>query len=138
MGDGHCFSGISNQIAGDEGVLHADVPHGDPVADGNRGEENRRAARRADARFDGFGDFVQIHMPGDDFIIGGNDADERLADFLIGQTEGIEQRAVGGAFHALLDVFGQQGNSLLMLHSSQIRLRHLLANFPFWRILIWK
>ena len=118
VGDGHCFSGISNQIAGDEGVLHADVPHGDPVADGNRGEENRRAARRADARFDGFGDFVQIHMPGDDFIIGGNDADERLADFLIGQTEGIEQRAVGGAFHALLDVFGQQGNSLLMLIAS--------------------
>ena len=69
-------------------------------------------------RFDGFGDFVQIHMPGDDFIIGGNDADERLADFLIGQTEGIEQRAVGGAFHALLDVFGQQGNSLLMLIAS--------------------
>ena len=89
-------------------------------------------------RFDGFGDFIQIHMPGDDFIIGGNDADERLADFLIGQTEGIEQRAVGGAFHALLDVFGQQGNSLLMLHYFQIRLRHLLANFPFWRILIWK
>ena len=26
----------------------------------------------------------------------------------------------------------------LMLHYFQIRLRHLLANFPFWRILIWK
>ena len=138
MGNRHGFGGISNQIAGDEGVLHADVPHGDPVADGNGGEHDRRAACCANARFDGFGDFIQIHMTGDDFIIGGNDADERLADFLIGQTEGIEQRAVGGAFHALLDVFGQQGNSLLMLHYFQIRLRHLLANFPFWRILIWK
>ena len=104
VGDGHGLGGVGNEIPGDQGVLHADVAHGDAVAHGDGGELHRRAAGGADARLDGLGDLVQVHVAGDDLVVGAHHADEGALQLLLGVAQGVEQGAVGGALHALRHV----------------------------------
>ena len=101
VGDGHGLGGVGDQVTGDQGVLHADVAHGDAVAHGNGGELHRSAAGGADTRLHGLGDLVQIHVAGHDLIVGAHHADEGTLQLLLGVAQSIEQGAVGGAFHAL-------------------------------------
>ena len=79
------------RIPGDQGVLHADVAHGDAVAHGDGGELHRRAAGGADARLDGLGDLVQVHVAGDDLVVGAHHADEGALQLLLGVAQGVEQ-----------------------------------------------
>ena len=104
VGDGHGLGGVGNEIPGDQGVLHADVAHGDAVAHGDGGELHRRAAGGADARLDGLGDLVEVHVAGDDLVVGAHHADEGALQLLLGVAQGVEQGAVGGALHALRHV----------------------------------
>ena len=104
VGDGHTFCGVSDQVTGDQRVFHADVPHGDAVADGNGGEHDGGAASHADAGLDGLGDLVQMHVARDDLVVGADDADEGPVSFFFGKAQRCEQTAVGSAIHPLGDV----------------------------------
>ena len=53
VGGGHDFHGIGDQLAAAQGIFHADVIHGDAVADADGGKFHRRAAGHVDAGLDG-------------------------------------------------------------------------------------
>ena len=72
------------------------MTHGDAVAHSDGGELHRGASGGPDAGLNSLGDLVQVHVPGDDFVIGANHTDEWALQLLPGVTQGIEQRAVGG------------------------------------------
>ena len=95
VGHGHGLSGVGNEITGDQGVLHTHMAHGDAVTHGDGRELHGSAPGGPDAGLDGLGDLIQIHMAGDDFVVGAHHTDERTLQLLLGVAQGIEQRAVG-------------------------------------------
>ena len=95
MAVGHRFDAVRHQFPTGQGVFHPVMAHGDPVADTDGREFNGGAAVFQHTIFNGLGDPVQIHMAGNDFILGIADADERLFQFVFRISHGIEQRAVG-------------------------------------------
>ena len=103
MGHGHCLGGVGNQVTGNQGVLHAHVAHGDAVAHGNGGELHGGAAGGTDSSLDRLGNLVQVHVAGDDLIVGTDHADEGTLQFLLGVAQGVEQGAVGGGGGAFLN-----------------------------------
>ena len=109
VGNGHGLGGVGNQVTGDKGVFHADVPHGNAVTHGDGREDHRGPAGCRDACLDRIGDLVQIHVARDDLIPGAHHADNRAADLLVGETESIKQAAVRGAFNAFFDEIGLHG-----------------------------
>ena len=115
VSDGHSLRGIGDEVARDERILHADVPHCDAVAHGDGGEEHRRAAGRAHTGLDRFRDFVKVHVAGDDLVEGGHHADERAADLLFRVAERVKQAAVRRALHAGFDVIGKHVESLILV-----------------------
>ena len=93
--------------------------HGQSVAHGDGREFHRRAARHADARLDGLGDFAEMQVAGNHFVGGVHYADEGALHLFAGQAERVEQGAMGGLFKAE---------------------RHFLAAhclFPFKKSLYW-
>ena len=104
VGNGHGLGGVGDEVPGDKGVLHAHVAHGDAVAHGDGGELHGRASGGPDASLDGFGNLVQVHVAGDDLIIGADHADERAFQLLLGVAQGVKQRTVGSPFDTLGDV----------------------------------
>ena len=102
MGHNEGFRGIRDQISRDEGILHAGMTHGDAVADSDRGDQHRKAARLGHAQLDCFGDLVEVHMPGNDFIIRADHRNERLFHLFLRHAERIPQRSVRGLLKALL------------------------------------
>ena len=70
MGKGHAFGRICNQVAGHKGVFHAGMPHGNPVADCNGREHHRDAPCFCYPKLHGIYNFVKVHMPGDNLIVG--------------------------------------------------------------------
>ena len=86
------------------------MTHRDTVTNSDGGEHDRCAAGGADARFDSFDDLIDIHMTGNDFVMGADDADERTAHFFLCQTESEEKTSVGRAVHALFDLIGKHKN----------------------------
>ena len=76
VGDG--FDGVADELAAGQRVFHAVVAHGDAVADADGRKFDRRTAGGGDAQLDGFGDFPQVHMAGNDFVKGVDYADQRL------------------------------------------------------------
>jgi len=56
------LSQISSREA--EGVLHADMAHGNAIANTDGRNQHRGAARHADACLDGIGQLIQVHMAG--------------------------------------------------------------------------
>ena len=120
MGDGHGLGGVGDQIPGDQGVFHADVTHGDAVAHGDGGELHRGAAGGPDAGLHRLGDLVQVHVAGDDLVIGAHHADEGPLQLLLGVAQGIEQGAVGGALHALRHVVAAHRENLLQKNGHKL------------------
>ena len=90
----HRLGGISDQVTGDEGILHASVTHRDTVTDCDRREHDRRSACHGYSLLYGFDDLVDIHMTRYDLIIGADDADQRTLHLLLGQTKCVQQRAL--------------------------------------------
>ena len=58
-----------------------------------------RPACGTHAGFDRFGDLVQVHMSGNDLIIGADDADDRTIQFFFSQSQRIKQAAVRSTVH---------------------------------------
>ncbi len=94
----------ADQVTGDQGVFHAHMAHGDAVAHGDGGELDGGAAGGADAGLDGLGDLVQVHVAGDDLVVGADHADQGALQLLLGVAQGIEQAAVRCPFGAFFDV----------------------------------
>ena len=69
MSHNHSLGGIGYKIAGDEGILHSDVPHSDAVTNGDGGEDYRGASGHGDAELYRLGDLIKLHVTGDYFVI---------------------------------------------------------------------
>ena len=93
-------------------VLHPVVAHGDAVVDADRVEQERHAARRADALLDVVADRLKMDVAGDDVDVAVADGDERLVPVALADAGGAEQAAVGGAGVAPLDRVGTHGAAL--------------------------
>ena len=83
MRDCHGLRGIRNQVACDQRIFHANMPHRNPIAYGNRGKLHRSAASRADTRFYSLGNFVEIHMARNNFIVGADYPDQWTLQLLL-------------------------------------------------------
>ena len=79
------------------------MAHGDAVADGDGGEDNGGAAGHGYTQLHGLHDLVQIHVAGDDLIVGADDADEGPLLLLLGQAQSVVQAPVGGVLRAVHD-----------------------------------
>ena len=91
----HSLGGVGDQIARDQGIFHTDVTHGNAVAYRDRGEHNGRSARHGNAQLDRLRDLVQIHMTGNDLVIGADNTDKRSVHLLAGKTQRLIKRTVG-------------------------------------------
>ena len=69
VGNCHTLRGIRDQIPGHQGIFHADMSHGDSIADCNRREYNRHTAGLGYAKLHSLHDLVQIHMARNDLIV---------------------------------------------------------------------
>ena len=107
MGNRHRLAAIGDQLAGGEGILHADMPHGDAVAHADGREFDRHAARQTDAVLDGLRDVVQVVVPRHALRLRADHADQRELQLLVGQAErlpeGTMRRLLRAAFHAITD-----------------------------------
>ena len=113
VGTEHGLGGVSDQVTGDEGVLHALMAHGDAVADGNGGEDDGGAAGHGDAQLNGVNDLIQIDVAGNDLVIGADNGDEGALLFFLGQAKGVVKAAVGRILCAADDgVFDHSGFQL--------------------------
>ncbi len=97
------FDGIGNHFAADEGSFHAFGAHGDAIADGDRVELHGGAARGTDAGLDVNREVAQFVIAVHRLGPGIGDADDGLAQILIGEADGFQKRACGGAVAALRD-----------------------------------
>src|SRR5699024_7496779 len=95
MGDGHSLCGIRDQISRYQRIFHADMTHGDTVADGDCRKYHRSSARHGYALLNRVYDLVQVHMPGYDLIIGTYDSNQRTFHFLFRHSQSVEQGSVG-------------------------------------------
>ena len=113
VGHGHGLGGIGNQVAGDQGVFHAHVPHGNTVAHGDGGKLHRRAPGGTNAGLDGFGNFVEVHVAGNDLVVGAHHADQRALQFFFSVAQCIEQRAIWCGRDAFFDYVTAHDECLL-------------------------
>ena len=104
VGHKHGLHTVADQLAGGEGVLHADMAHGNAIANTDGRNQHRGAARHADACLDGIGQLIQVHMAGNDLTVSRNHADQRAFQLFRGVAQGIEQAAVWGALRAFFNV----------------------------------
>ena len=107
MGHDHGFRGIGDQIPGHQGVFHTNMTHGDAVANSDGREHNRRASGGTDACLDGFGNFVNVHVAGNNLVIRADDAHQGPLNLFLRQAQCKEKAAVRGAFHAVFDLIGK-------------------------------
>ena len=113
------------QLAGSQGIFHADMAHGDAVAHADGRDQNGRAARHADTGFDGVGQLIQVHVAGHDLAVGADDADQRAFEFLRRVAQRIEQAAVGRALGAFFDIIAAQNITpfILRVKSAELRVK---------------
>ncbi len=90
MGYGHTFGGISNKVSCYQRIFHANVAHCDTVTYGNCGEHNGCTACHGYAEFNGFHDFIKIHVSGYYFVVRRNNTDHGTLSFFFSKSESIE------------------------------------------------
>ena len=105
VGDHHGLGGVGDQVAGHKGILHPDMTHRDTVAHRDSREHHRRAACSADTRLDCLGNLVDVHVTGDDFVVGTDHPDQGAGNLFFGKAQGVQKAAVRRALHAGLDGF---------------------------------
>ena len=104
MRHSHGFNTVGDKLTAGKRIFHADMSHGDSVADADSRNEDRCAACHADACFDGLGNFIQVKMSRHDFAVCRNNADERSVKFFFCIAHCVKQAAVRGAFCAFFYV----------------------------------
>ena len=103
------LDGVGDDFARDQRGLHALRAHGDAVVNGDGVELHGHAAGLADALLDGLGDLAEVEVAGADLGPGVGDADEGLVQVFLGEADGAEVAAGGGAVGA----FGEDDGVLL-------------------------
>lgn len=93
------FHRIGDDLAARQGVQHAGVPHGDAVVDGHRVELTRDAAGLLHGLGDETPNFVEMYVPGDEFVEGVGNGDDRLAEILaVNAGRTVERAGTGRTF----------------------------------------
>ena len=100
---GDQLDGVGDDLAADEGGLHAFRAHGDAVGYGDRVVLQRRATGLANASFHIFGQAAQVEVAGADLRPRVGDADHRLAEVVVGVASGFVHGARRGARGAIDD-----------------------------------
>ena len=103
MGQRHTLCGIRNQIPGHQGILHADMPHGNTIADSNGREHHRSTAGHGNAQLHGIHNLIQVHMARNYLIIGTYNTHQRLSHLFLCHTKSIKQGPVGCLLHTCLN-----------------------------------
>ena len=106
VGADHRLDRVGDQLAAGQRELHPLVAHGDAVVDADGVEDERHAARLADALLDELADLVEVDVAGDDVDVAVADGDERFVEIVVRQSGGAEQASMGGAGVAQLDHVG--------------------------------
>ena len=90
MGERHCLGRVSDEITGNKGVFHTHVSHGDAVANRNCGKYYGSTACHRHAELYGIYDLIEIHVSGDDLVIGADDTDQGAFLFFLGESQGVK------------------------------------------------
>ena len=85
-----------NKVSGHKRILHSDVAHSDAVTYGDRRENNGHTACHRNSELNGFCDLIEVHMTGNDLIVGADDTDHRAPSLLFRISERVEETPVGG------------------------------------------
>ncbi len=102
------FDGIGDHFPAHQGVLHAFGAHRDAVADGD-GPEHLGHATGLPGRFLSTPrQIVQPDVAGSDRAVAVGDAEDRLAEILIPESDSPQHGAVGGALDSLGDGVGSK------------------------------
>ena len=102
------FDGIGDHFPAHQGVLHAFGAHRDAVADGD-GPEHLGHATGLSGRFLSTPrQIVQPDVAGSDCAVAVGDAEDRLAEILIPESDSPQHGAVGGALDSLGDGVGSK------------------------------
>ena len=112
---------IRNQFAAGQGKLHAGMRHRDAVADGDRVELHRNAARVDHGLLDDLAHLVEVAMSRHERLVGVADADERLLHVGALHACRKEQRPVRRALVTQLD--------LIRIHFQAFRLSLYYSTF---------
>ena len=96
----HCFCWIRNQISCYKRILHSHMTHSYTVAYRYCWKFYRSSSCKAYSGFYRLGNFVEIHMSGNNLVLRRYNADKRSFHFLFCKTKGIKQRPVGRSFNA--------------------------------------
>ena len=99
------------------------MTHGDTVADSDRGEHDGHAACHGNAELDCLGDLVQVHMTGDDLVVGTDDADHGALSLLFSVAEGVKQASVRGSRDTFFDRITFHNNILSFEEGTHRQLR---------------
>ena len=113
VGDGHRLDRVGDELAAGQRVVHAQMVHGDAVADAHHAELQGHAAGAAHAGLDGVDDAAQVHVAGHHFAEGVGDADERPLHLGVADAQRAQQRAVRGARHAAFDLVASHDHHAL-------------------------
>jgi hypothetical protein len=101
------FNRVSDDFAGDERVFHRLVAVRNAVGHGDGVEDDGLAAAGVRA-FLGFErELVDVHVARRDVGPSGRDADERLLEIFLGEADGIQHGAGGGAVRAVEERAGK-------------------------------
>ena len=95
----HTLRRIRDQIPRDEGIFHSDMPHRDPVTDGDRREYDRRSARHRHAEFYCLYHFIKIHVSRHNFIIRTDDTDQWFVKLFLCHAQSVKQRTLWSSLH---------------------------------------
>src|SRR5919199_730542 len=95
---------VGDDLAADEGEVHALVAHGDAVADRDRAELHGEAAAGVHPLLARLREAVEREVAGGDFVPGAGDADLGLLPVVVGHADRAEHAAGGGALEPVGDV----------------------------------
>ena len=89
----HGFHTICNEFTAGKAVFHADMSHGNAVANTNGRHFDGGTASHTDTSFYGFCYFIQMKMSGNNFTMSRNYANQRTIQFFFCIPHGIKQAA---------------------------------------------
>ena len=97
------FDGVGDNLAADERSLHALRAHRDAVGNGDGVELHGGAASGANALFHLHGELAEVVVAWHGFNPGVGDTDDGLGEIFVGEPDGLQHGASGGAVASLGD-----------------------------------
>ena len=95
----HTFRGIGNQITRHQRIFHTDMSHRDSVADRDCRKYHRHAASLRNAKLYRVDNLIQIHVTGNNLVVGAHNTDHRLVHLLLGKSQRVKQTSMRCLLH---------------------------------------